>query len=131
MQRDAALTAVPGSIGRCIPQRSARRINADDIGPLISQQHGSERSCDVLAKIDDPNAVEYTEHTFPPSQAEQGARILHLYPRILVSSRAVHHTALALHILKLGQLSEGETLSSFALGSLPRSEHTVSHVALA
>src|SRR5262249_41017796 len=71
MQRDAALTAVPGGVGRCIPQRSARRINADDIGPLISQQHGSERSCDVLAKIDDPNAVEYPGHTFPPSWAAQ------------------------------------------------------------
>src|SRR5438309_8595959 len=39
----------------------------DDIGPLISQPHGREWSRDILTKIDDPNAVKYTGHTFPPS----------------------------------------------------------------
>src|SRR5262245_14015085 len=66
MQRDTALAAIPGSIGRRIPPQSTRRLHADDIGTLISQQHARKRSCDILAKIDDPNAVEYTGHTFPP-----------------------------------------------------------------
>src|SRR5262245_28902528 len=108
MQRDTALAAIPGSIGRRIPPQSTRRLHADDIGTLISQQHARKRSCDILAKIDDPNAVEYTGHTFPPLHevpshpgrghgtyilCDKGCE-LHLAPRSLEDTRFFHHCLL-------------------------------------
>jgi hypothetical protein len=41
---------------------------------LIGQEHAGKRPGDVLAKIDYPDSVEYTSHTFPPPRAERRSR---------------------------------------------------------
>ena len=39
VEGDAALAAVPGLVGRGIPGRPGRGLDADDVGALVREQH--------------------------------------------------------------------------------------------
>jgi hypothetical protein len=52
VEHDALLAAIEDGIGRGAPARPAGRVDANDLGPLIGQNHADRRSGDVLAEID-------------------------------------------------------------------------------
>ena len=45
-----------------LPARTAGRVDADDVGALVGQDHGRHRAGDVLAEIDYADAVECAAH---------------------------------------------------------------------
>ena len=42
--------------------RAAGRVDVDDVGTLVGEQHGRQRPGHVLAEVDDPQACQRTRH---------------------------------------------------------------------
>ncbi len=62
VEDDAALVAVVGGVGGAVPDGAAGRVDADDIGALVAQEHGRHGAGDVLAEVDNLDAVESARH---------------------------------------------------------------------
>jgi hypothetical protein len=70
VQHDAALATLQYGIGGMPPAGPARRVDANDLGALIGQQQCRQRSSEILAEIDDADAVQRAGHlTTPRSRA--------------------------------------------------------------
>lgn len=70
VQHNAALAALQYGIGGMPPAGPTRRVDANDLGVLVGQQQCRQRSGEILAEIDDADAVERAGHlTTPRSRA--------------------------------------------------------------
>jgi hypothetical protein len=61
---DTSFAAVEVSVRQPRQPGACRRVDMHDIGTVLRQELGGERARDVLAEIDDANAVEGTRHAF-------------------------------------------------------------------
>jgi hypothetical protein len=58
VEHEGTLAAVPHGVGRGVPARATGRIDADHVGAVVGELHGGERPGDVLAEVDDAQALE-------------------------------------------------------------------------
>ena len=70
VQHDAALATLQYGIGGMPPAGPTRWVDADDLGAPIGQLQCRQRSSEILAEIDDADAVQRAGHlTMPRSRA--------------------------------------------------------------
>ena len=76
VEDNAALAALEDSVRVVPPERAAGRIDTDHIRACIGQQHGCQRTRQVLSEIDDADALECAAHpaAMPSRRAVHGAR---------------------------------------------------------
>src|SRR5262249_53733533 len=67
VEHDAALASVVERVGWRVPQRPARRVDANYVRALVSKHERGQRPGDVLPEVDDAEPIERAWHTGAPT----------------------------------------------------------------